>query len=54
MGKGCLTICIAKPRPTPAIIWYPIHFPVDVPGDNEDRRPFAIATRAEPTTLIGR
>ena len=53
-GKRGLTACIPRPRPAPTIIWYPIHFPVDVPGDNVDRRPLEIATRAEPTILNGR
>jgi hypothetical protein len=34
--------------------WYPIHFPVDVPGHSVDRRPFAIAIRTEPRMLNGR
>ena len=54
MEKRSLTICNPRPRPVPPIIWYPIHFPVDVPGDNVDRSPLAIATRTELSILKGR
>jgi hypothetical protein len=36
------------------MIWYPTHLPVDFPGDNVGKRPFAIATRREPSTLKGK
>ena len=54
MGKTDLTICNPRLRPAPRRIWYPIHFPVDVPGENVDIRPLATATMAALMRPIGK
>ena len=48
------TICIPHPRPAPARIWYPIHFPVEVVVVNVEISPVPIAVSIPLATLHGR
>jgi hypothetical protein len=49
-----LTICNPEPRPAPTRIWYPIHLPVEVVGENSESRPLPIAVTTPLNRLHGR
>jgi hypothetical protein len=53
-GRAKLTICIPEPRPAPKRIWYPIHLPVEVVGENSETRPLPMAVSVPLNTLHGR
>lgn len=53
-APGVPTSCKTTPRPTPITIWYPIHFPTLVVGENVETRLLPTANTTLPPNAQGR